>query len=164
MDSSPDPEPLAKGHDNVRRLSDRIWLGLILIIAVGCVIAWLVSGEIENLYGGLFYAAFPLMGLIYTHFFLLNPRRDPVETQQQLVELQEKQQRNARKVALFNGSMLLIASPILILFGITAGLKYGIVSALFGGLAGSVCLVAGLLAIVWARRSRRTNGDVEKSK
>ena len=152
MDTSHDPQQLAKCHAHWRRVYNRIWLALTLMPAVGGVIVWSFTRNIEHLYSGLFVAIFPLIGLLYNHFVLLNPRRDPLTTQQRLEDLYEKQQINARTVALVNGLMLLIASPVLVIFGVSAGAEYGIVGMVIGGMIGSIGCVGGLLCIAWSRR------------
>lgn len=59
-------------------------------------------------------------------------------------------------MALVNGSMLVVSSPVIIIISIAAGAEeYGILGAIMGGVAGSVWLVGGLLGIAWWRRSRR---------
>ncbi len=155
MDTSHDPEQLAKCHAHWRRVYDRVWLALALILVLGGAVVWSFTRNIDHLYSGLFYAIFPFIGLLYNHFILLNPRRDPLKTQQRLEDLNRKQQKNARTVALVNGSMLLIASPILIIIGVAAGAEYGVGGAIIGGIVGSVWLVGGLAAIAWWRRSRQ---------
>jgi hypothetical protein len=90
-----------------------------------------------------------------THFFLFNPKRDPLETQRRLEKTAEKQQKNVRTVALVNGTLLVIASPLFILIGISAGAEYGVIGALVGGAVGSVWLLGGLFSIACWRRSRR---------
>lgn len=155
MNTSQAPERLAQQHAYWRRVYDRVWIALTLIFVVGGTAVWFFTRNLDHLYSGLFYGIFPFIGLLYNHFVLFNPRRDPLRTQQRLEELDRKQRKNARSVALVNGSMLLIASPILIVMGVAAGAEYGIGGAVIGAMAGMVWLVGGLAAIAWWRRSRR---------
>jgi hypothetical protein len=161
MNEPHDPEHLAKIHSHSRRVLNRLWFALAFILAVGGTIVWAITGNREHLYSGLFLAVFPLIGLVYNHFFLYNPRRDPVKTQRRLEELAKKQERNVRRVSLVNGTILLIASPLFILIGISAGAEYGVVGAVVGGVFGSVWLVGGILGFVWWRRSRNKSSDAE---
>ena len=136
----------------MRRVCDGIWLGLSLAIGSIGGIAWLFTRNPECIYAGLFYGAFPLIGFVYFHFVLLNPRRDPAETQQRLVELQHKQQKNARTVAVVNGGIIACFSPFVLIIGVAAGAQHGVLGVLAGVLMGAVCLTVGLLGIAWGRR------------
>lgn len=154
MTASPSPDDLRKCHAHWRRVYDRLRLATMFALAVGGAIVWALTWNIDHLYSGLFLAVFPLVGLLYNHFYLYNPRRDALKTQQRLEDLAKRQQRNTRTVALVNGTILLIASPLLIIIGVAAGSEYGMVGAVVGGIMGSVWLVGGLLGIAWWRRSR----------
>ncbi len=155
MDNSPDPEQLAKLHAYWRRRYNRVWLALTLISAGLGVVVWCFTRNVEHLYSGLFYAFFPFIGLIYNHFFLFNPQRNSIETQRRMEKLYYKQQKSARTVALINGSMLLIASPLLVVVGMCAGWEYGFVGVVIGGIAGAVGFVGGMFAIGWCLWSGR---------
>jgi purine-cytosine permease-like protein len=155
MTASPSPDELRKCHAYWRRVYDRLWLGVIAALAIGGTIVWAFTRNIEHFHSGLFLAIFPFVGLLNNHFFLYNPRRDPLKTQQRLVDLAEKQQRNVRTVSLVNGTILLIASPLGIVIGVAAGSEYGMAGAVVGGIIGSVWLTAGLLLIAYWRRLRR---------
>jgi len=138
---------------------DRLWLAVIAVLAIGGTIVWAFTRNIEHFYSALFLAIFPFMGLLYSHFFVYNPRRDPLKTQQRFVDLAEKQQRNVQTVSLVNGTILLIASPLGIIIGVSAGSEYGNAEAVVGGIIGSVWLVGGLLLIAnWRRLRRREPG------
>ncbi len=155
MTASPSPDELRKCHAHWRRMYDRLWLVVIAVLAIGGTIVSAFTRNTEHFYSALFLAIFPFMGLLYNHFFLYNPRRDPLKTQQRLVDLAEKQQRNVRTVSLVNGTILLIASPLGIVIGVAAGSEYGMAGAVVGGIIGSVWLTAGLLLIAYWRRLRR---------
>lgn len=154
MDNSPDSQELAKGHAYWRRKSDRIWLVLTLLIAGAGAIAWLCTGNVDHFYWGLFFTVSPLSGFLYTHYIPLNPRRDPVETERRLEVANRKMQKRRRSVALINGAMIVIASPVLFVIGVGKGLEQGIGSAILGGSLGLLFLICGLAAIVWGWRSR----------
>ncbi|WP_153557483.1 hypothetical protein [Roseimaritima sediminicola] len=147
MTASPSPEDLSKCHAHWRRVYNRLWLAVVAVLAVGGAIVWAFTRNIDHLYSALFLAVFPFVGQLYNHFYLFNPRHDPLKTQQRLEDLAEKQQKNVRTVSLVNGSILLIASPIFIVIGVAAGAEYGVVGAVVGGIIGSVWLVSGLLGI-----------------
>lgn len=155
MDEQSDPEDLAKLFAFWRRLHDFFWLGLAGLIVGGGGIAWYVKGNSAYFYAGLFYSFIPLMGFFYYHFILFNRRRDPIETQKRVVNLYHQHQANARASAVVNGSILLIASPILIIVGMGAGAQYGIAGVIIGGIAGSIWLVGGILLLAWWRRTRQ---------
>ncbi len=139
-----------------RRTCDRLWLAFSSIFAIGGAVTWFFTRNIDHFYGGLFYAVFPFIGLLHNHFILLNPRRDPLKTQQRLEDLNRKQHKNARTVALVNGSMLVLSSPVIIIIGIAAGAaEHGLLGAVMGGLVGSAWFIGGLLGIAWWRRARR---------
>ncbi|UUO08464.1 hypothetical protein M4951_09125 [Blastopirellula sp. J2-11] len=72
----------------------RIWLALMLIIAGSATIAWIITRNVDHLYGGLFFTLVPLGGLLYSYFFLFNPWSDPLETQARL----EKGGKNSSKM------------------------------------------------------------------
>ena len=115
-DSCPDPEQLAKYHAHLRRVYDRLWLAVFIVLVVGGVAAWAITRDIEQLYGFLFLAVFPLIGLVYNHCFLFNPWRDPLKTQQRLENLAARQQKNTHTVARTNGRILLyVLTPIILL-------------------------------------------------
>jgi len=123
------------------------------VIVLPLVLAWFFTRNVEHLYGAIFYASFPLMGLLYNHFILFNPRRDAAKTQERLVNLEHKLQKNARTTAFFNGWLLLISSPVLFIIGVGKGAEEeGIVGAIVGGLAGAIWFVGGLWMV---RRGRR---------
>lgn len=160
MTASPSPGEPRKCHAHWRRVYDRVWLALTAVLTIGGTIVWAFTQDIEHFYSGLFLAIFPFVGLLYNHFFLYNPRRDPVKTQQRLENLAQKQQRNVQTVSLVNGTILLIASPLGIIIGIAAGSEYGIPGAIIGGIIGSVWLAGGLLLIAYWRRLRhRSRGE-----
>jgi hypothetical protein len=154
MSTTQNPEEVRKCHARWRRIADHMWLGLTLLLAVGGAIVWLSTGNIQHLYSGLFYATVPLIGLLHNHFILLNPRRDSLETQQRLEYLHQRQREGARTVAVVNGAILLIASPVLIIVGVCAGAQYGVMGEVIGGIIGSVWLVGGLVLVAWGQRSR----------
>jgi len=105
-----DPDELREAHRRLRRKSDLALLAVALIIVVGSAIGWLATGKRDWMLGGLFFAVFPLVRLLYDHFVLLRSRSDPVETERRLVRLDEKHRRNARTVARWNGLLLVLAS------------------------------------------------------
>lgn len=130
------------------------------IVVAGGGIAWYVTRNIAYFYSGVFYAFIPLSGLIYFHFVLFNRRRNPLETQRRVENILHQNQTNARAVALVNGSLLLLASPLLIVVGVIAGAEYGIAGAIIGGVIGSIWLAGGILLVNWRRRRRpKSDGD-----
>ncbi len=115
MDMSRDLDRLAKCHAHWRRVGDRVWLALSLIVVLSGAVVWSFSRNMEHLYSGLFYSVFPFVGLLYNHFILFHPGRDPLKTQQKLEDLNRKHRKDARTVSHVNGSILLIASPVLLM-------------------------------------------------
>jgi hypothetical protein len=84
MCESADVQKLAECHAKHRRFYDRIWLVIALAISLCGVAVWLVTWNPEHLLSGFFLAIFPVLGLFWNHFILLNPYRDPRETQRRL--------------------------------------------------------------------------------
>src|SRR5688572_9383389 len=84
MCDSHDVQKLAQGHARFRRFYNWVWFGFVCLIASGGALIWLFTRNTEHLLSGFFLATFPLLGLLYNHFLLFNPYRDPIETQRRL--------------------------------------------------------------------------------
>lgn len=153
--TEPDPESLARTIARSRRIYDRVWIAFTLVFVLAGAIVWLFTRNIEHLLGGLFYGAFPLIGLVYNHFFLFNPWRDPAATKEHLENVAAKQQKNACTVGYVNGTIIILFSPIFFFLGIATGdAEHGILGAILGGLAGVASFVFGLSMVLWARRRK----------
>ena len=68
MDNSPDPAELARIHTRLRRRFNWLWFGAAVLFAGGGAITSAFTRNIYDLYGGLFFAVFPLIGLLLNHF------------------------------------------------------------------------------------------------
>ncbi len=155
MDTYPDPEQLAKRHAESRRGRNRLYIAMILFYGMSGTIAWSFTQNIVYLFTGLIMAVFPLIYLFYNYFILFNPRRDPLETYRRLKDRRQKRQKNARTVALVNGSMLLIVSPLFIAIAVENRAEHGIGGVVAGSFISSIFFVSGLCMVAWWRRSRR---------
>lgn len=63
--------------------------------------------------------------------------------------------KESRTVAIVNGMMLVIASPLLIVIGAAVGAETSVWTAAYGVVPGLILLVAGVIGITWARREGR---------
>ncbi len=70
MAAPPDPKELGRCHAKMRRVCDCILLTLTVGIAGAGTTAWLFTRDLDHLCAGLFYAAFPFIGLVYFHCVL----------------------------------------------------------------------------------------------
>lgn len=155
MEAPTESKQLARSHAFWRRVSAIALIGFSLLLVVGCsVVAWF-TGNVNDFYGGLFYGLFPLLTLIYVNFYLLNPWRDPQLTQRRLEVVQRKQSKNAATSAIWNGWMMLAASPVLLLIFVGKGAEEGVWQMIAGGLAALLFGGAGVVSIRWGRRMRR---------
>lgn len=155
METPTESKQLARSYAFWRRVSAIVLIGFSLLLVVGCsVLAWF-TGEVNDFYGGLFYGLFPLLTLIYIHFYLLNPWRDPQATQRRLEVVQRKQNRNAASVAIWNGWMMLAASPVLLLKLAGKGAEEGVWQMVAGGVVALLFGGAGVAGIRWGRHRRR---------
>lgn len=149
--SKQDREALAKYFAYKRRFYNRIWLGMAVVFALAGAIVWLFTGNIENLYGGIFYTIFPLLGWFQNHFIHFNPRRDPIETNQRLKLIDAKIRKSVRSSSFANGVLLMATSPIFFVLGIgSGGAEYGVAGAILGGLFGLLWFAAGLAGVMWS--------------
>jgi hypothetical protein len=128
-----------------RRLYDRLWLVILLVLASGGAFVAVLTHDWQYVGWGLFSAGFAAVGLVYNHFFLLSPRRDPLETKHRLEALARSKQVNARRITLVNGVIFLLAAPVfmLLIVGEVAE-QYGIVGALVAGIATTSMFAAGI--------------------
>lgn len=61
--AEPDPDVLAKTIARSRTFYNRVWIALTVLFALVGAVVWLFTRNIEHLLAGLFYAAFPFIGL-----------------------------------------------------------------------------------------------------
>ena len=150
--SESDPQELAKSIARSRRFYDRLWLSLTVITAIIGFLEWIFTRQIEALYTGLL-AVFPLIGLIRNHFFLFNPRRDPAATKKHLEAVAARQQKNARTASRWNGTLLMLFSPVVLAVGCAIGwVDYGPLGGIVGSVLGAFGFALGLGMVVWGER------------
>lgn len=155
MDNIENRERLAKSQAQMRRVSTWGFGSIAAGLLLCCAAAWWFTGDFSWMEVGLFLAPMIVFGLLYNHFVLLNPWRDPLETKKKL-DARLPGGANARKTARWNGWIMVIASPLLGFIAIGKGIEeYGPWGALWG-LAGAVFLVPGILSIRWGRSARES--------
>ncbi len=153
-DSTEDPEQLAQIHSQWRWIADVLWLGFAMLLAVVGLVVWLITGNVNHFYGFLFYAIFPVIGLLHNHFILFRRSKDPVQTQRRLEKQYHKQQVNARKTSRFNGWMMLIAAPVIALVSVGEGAKEGMLQAVLGAAFSAAWAIAAWYSIRWESRGK----------
>jgi Na+/melibiose symporter-like transporter len=156
MTPVPDSQTLSQLHAQARRRFNLIWLGIVVTLIIFGVLAALVLGDLQYVGWGLFGAIFAVIGLIYNHFVLFRRGLPPEELQAELEQRWIANQRNAQMAARVNGGLLVLASPLFFLVGVSAGAELGGSGAVMGAIAGSVGLGTGLLLIVRSRRTRES--------
>ncbi len=145
---------LAESQAQLRRLSTwglgSLAIGMVLLGVGG----WWWAGEASWLHVCLWLAPFMLLRAFYNQFFLLNPRSDPIETEKKLAA-NRPGGANARKVARWNGWLLVVASPFLFLVALDVGIDgyWGILSGL---MMGAVWLGTGIFMIRWGRSAPKS--------
>jgi uncharacterized membrane protein YfcA len=148
-----DRDELATKHARRRRLDNRRWLIVIVITLLGGAIGWLVTANTDWIIVFGFLAVYPLMILIYTHFYLLNPRADPGTIQQRLETWTRARQTGPVRVARANGLLLLVASPFFLALGVVKGAEqHGAWGAVVGSLLGVFCIAVGATMFAWSKR------------
>jgi hypothetical protein len=84
---------------------------------------------------------------------MANPNQDKW---QRALHREERRFRNRHATAFFNGWLLIVASPLMMLIGTAQAVKeYGPLGSLFGWIAGAIFLVPGMLAVRHSKRMRR---------
>lgn len=154
MSPMPDSQSLQQLHAQARRRFNLLWLGIAVTLVAFGVLAALVLGDLQYVGWGLFAAIFAIIGLIQNHFVLYRRGQPPEKLQAHLEQTWAINQRNAQKAAWLNGGLLVLASPLFFLVGVSAGAEFGGSGAVVGAVAGSVGLGAGLLLITRSRRNR----------
>lgn len=162
MDEDKELEELSQALSTERQIQGR--LGLILVLAILMVTgaSWLFARQREVIAVGLAFAGIAAAKLIHNQCFLYNRRLDPREIQERLAERHrrlgnryQKKLRNARNIALVNGSLFVLTSPVLALIAVGQGLEESsILAGLLGLTLAGACLGAGIWMISWGRRDR----------
>lgn len=146
-------DDLRRQHAHLRKIYCRVWLGMALFILIAGAVGWLLTGSADSLSGGALYAVPAIIGWILTRFFWLNPKRDPVATQERLVQLDIRTQKAARTSSRINGYMFIVSSPIMLVLMVGGGAaEYGVWGGLLGLLVAGLWLAGGVWGVHWAKR------------
>ena len=159
MDITEKRERLAESQARLRRLSTWGLGGLAVALVLLGVGGWWLTGEASWLHVCLWFALFVLLRALYNQFCLLNPRRDPIETEKKLTA-NRPGGANARKVTLWNGWIMVVASPFIAMIALGSGIEdYGPSGALFG-LAGPCFLSQESSRFAGAALHAKVGGEV----
>lgn len=159
MTTPTEDEQFAASLSVARRISAWILGSASLLLFLACAILSYFTGNPSDFYGGIFYAVFPLITLGYLNFYLMRPGRDPQKTKEMMARLEKKQRKNAATTSTWNGWILTVASPFLLIVGVGTGLEEGIWPAIAGGLAAVLMGAVGILMIRWGRGKRRAESQ-----
>ena len=136
-----------------RRVDERGWFAVLGLTVLCGLIGSLLTGDAAWLVVCGFLAVYPVLMLLYTHFYLLNPWARPATIQKRLRKEARGRQRAAARVLLINGTLFVLTSPFFLLGGVASGYQeYGTCGAVLGALFGVFWLLGGVGAIAWSKR------------
>jgi hypothetical protein len=143
-------------HEAQRRRSDvRGWFAVLGFMLLCGLTGWIITGDVAWLAVCGFLAVYPVLMLLYTLVYLLNPWVNPATPQRRLNAAILARQHAPARAALGNGILFVASSPILFIMAVMCGFdEYGLWGGVCGALIGTAWLSVGVAAIAWAKRSQ----------
>lgn len=144
---------MAAQHARRRRSDERGWFTVLGFTLLCGLIGWMLTRDAAWFVVCGFLAIYPVLMLLDTHIYLLNPWAAPTTIQKRLRKVLRQRQRASAHVLLINGTLFVVTSPIFFILGVVTGYdEAGMWGAVFGAMFGVFWFLGGVGAIAWSKR------------